>query len=59
MMAIERKYRDDWPVQVLQRSAVVKDRAGVESCEACGHRPHGRDRYCRQCGRTLDWPRED
>ena len=62
-MTIQRKYRDDWPVQVLQRSAVVKDRQGIAACEACGHRVGGhhgrRDRSCFNCGRVLDWPKED
>lgn len=39
-----RRYKDDWPIQVLQHSRVVVDRVGM--------------RYCRNCGRTLDWPKE-
>lgn len=59
-MTIERKYRDDWPLQILQRAPVVVDRVGINSCDACGYRMKQghRDRYCRNCGRTLDWPKE-
>lgn len=51
------RYVNDWPVQILQRARVVTSNAGVSACEACGWRLRHRDRYCFQCGRTLDWSR--
>lgn len=52
-----RTYHDDWPVHIVQVSTVVRDRVGIPSCEACGHRfgGHQHYRYCGNCGRTLNW----
>lgn len=55
MLRLPRTYREDWPIHIIERARVVVGRTNIPECEACEHRPRPHDRYCRNCGRTLDW----